>query len=146
MTKGRMAVAIAVAFVVSEILAIVVHGVLLNAQYEPFRGTLLRSGPSWQMVFLSLAHLFYVSALVWISSRVSFDGGIALRGAKLGVLGWMAGQAPVWLLWYGEQPWPGQLVMKQLALELASSLLLGVTIAAVVGRSSRRRIDVSVQT
>ena len=41
------------------------------------------------------------------------------------------GQLPVWLLWYAEQPWPGGLVLKQLGLELASSLAIGVTIAVV---------------
>ena len=134
MTKGRMAASIAVGFIVSEVLAIVVHGVILNGEYEPFRGTLLRSGASWQMLFLSVAHLLYVSALVWISSRVSFDGSVPIRGAKLGVLGWMAGQAPVWLLWYGEQPWPGQLVIEQLVLEFASALLIGIAVAAIARR------------
>jgi len=141
-----MASAIAIGFIVSEVLAILVHGVVLNGEYEPFRGSLLRSGASWQMVFLSAAHLSYVVALVWICSRVSFEGSVPARGAKLGVLGWMAGQAPVWLLWYGEQPWPGQLLLEQLVLEFVSSLLLGVTIAAVVGSASRRRMDVAVHT
>ena len=134
MSKVRIASAIAVGFVVSEVLAIVVHGVLLNAEYEPFRGSLLRSGASWQMVFLSAAHLLYVSALVWIFVRAPFDGAVAIRGTKLGVLGWMAGQAPVWLLWYGEQPWPGQLLIKQLVLEFVSSIVIGITIAAIARR------------
>ena len=146
MTKARMASAIAIGFIVSEVLAILVHGVVLNGEYEPFRGSLLRSGASWQMVFLSVAHLSYVAALVWISSRAPFDGSVAARGVKLGVLGWMAGQAPVWLLWFGEQPWPGQLLVKQLVLEFVSSLLLGVTIAAVTGRASRRKVDVAIHT
>ena len=38
---------------------------------------------------------------------------------------------PVWLLWYAQQPWPGNLVLKQLGLELVASLIIGVTIAAV---------------
>jgi hypothetical protein len=40
-------------------------------------------------------------------------------------------QVPVWLLWYAQQPWPGSLVVKQLGLELVSSLLVGLTIALV---------------
>jgi hypothetical protein len=137
MTKGRMAAAIAVGFIVSEVLAILVHGVLLNGEYEPFRGTLLRSGASWQMVFLSVAHLLYVSALVWIFVRAPFDGSVAIRGAKLGVLGWMAGQAPVWLLWYGEQPWPGRLLLEQLVLEFVSSLIIGITVATIARQQPR---------
>lgn len=146
MTKGRTAAAIAVAFVVSQILEIAVHGIVLNADYEPFRGSLLRADASWQMLLLPVAHLLFICALVWVFGHAEFKGNVPARGAKLGLLGWMAGQAPLWLLWYAEQPWPGQLVIKQLALELVSSLLLGVTIAAVGGRASRRRIDVALQT
>ena len=146
MTKGRMAAAVAAAFVVSQILAVVVHGFLLDADYAPFRGTLLRAEASSPMLLLPVSHLLFISALVWIFSRVDFRGSMLVQGMKLGVLGWVAGQAPLWLLWYAEQPWPGSLVLKQLGLELVSSLVLGLTIAAAAGRASRQRIDVGLQT
>ena len=134
MTKRRTAAAIAVAFVVSQILDIVVHGVLLNAEYEPFRGSLLRANASWQMLLLPVAHLLLICALVWVFGHAKFSGRMPTQGVKLGLLGWTAGQAPLWLLWYAEQPWPGQLVVKQLVLELVSSVILGITIAAVARR------------
>jgi hypothetical protein len=31
------------------------------------------------------------------------------------------GQVTVWLLWYAQQPWPGVLVVKQLALGFVST-------------------------
>jgi hypothetical protein len=141
-----MAATIAAALLVSEILAVLVHGFVLDADYTPFRGSLLRAQASWQMLLLPVAHLLFVAALVWIFSRVNFRGSALVQGAKLGVLGWLAGQAPLWLLWYAEQPWPGSLVIKQLGLELVSSLILGVTIAAVAAWPSRRRIEVGVHT
>jgi hypothetical protein len=55
------------------------------------------------------------------------------RGLALGLIAWTLGQVPVWLLWYAQQPWPGSLVVKQLALELVSSILIGLTIAFVAG-------------
>jgi len=140
MTKGRTAAAIAAAFVVSQILAVVVHGFLLDADYAPFRGTLLRADASWQMLLLPVSHLLYISALVWVFGRAEFRGSAPLQGVKLGLLGWMVGQAPLWLLWYAEQPWPGPLVIKQLVLELASSLILGTTIAAVARRLPATRV------
>src|SRR5689334_11392368 len=114
MTKGRTAGAVAAAFVVSQILAVVVHGFLLDADYAPFRGSLLRAEASWQMLLLPASHLLFITALVWIFARVESRGGVFVQGAKLGLLGWAAGQAPLWLLWYAEQPWPGSLVIKQL--------------------------------
>lgn len=43
----------------------------------------------------------------------------------------MIGQAPLWLLWYAEQPRPDTLIVKQLSLELVSSLILGLVVAAL---------------
>ena len=143
MTKGRTAAAVAAAFVLSEILAVAIHGFLLDADYQPFRGSLLRADASWQMVLLPVSHLLYISALVWVFGRAELRGNAAAQGAKLGVLGWLVGQAPLWLLWYAEQPWPGQLVIKQLVLEFVSSLILGLTIAAVARRRQPRGSVVS---
>jgi len=39
---------------------------------------------------------------------------------------WLLSAVPMYLIWYAEQPWPGGLVGKQLALDLLSALLLGV--------------------
>jgi hypothetical protein len=133
MTYKRAAVTTLAAFLVSEMLAVAVHGFILASDYAPFYGTLLRPKgvPSWQFVFLPVAHLSFASALVWLFARLRLEGSPVLQGLRLGTLGWMMGQVPLWLLWYAEQPWPGLLVVKQLGLELLSSLIVGLTIAAV---------------
>jgi len=136
MTTGRIALTTFVAFIVSQILAVTVHGFILAADYGPYYGSLLRNmdGPAWQALFLPVAHLAFISALVWVYARVGLEGSPAVQGLKLGFLGWVMGQVPLWLLWYAEQPWPGVLVLKQLGLELLSSLIIGMTIAAVALR------------
>ena len=53
------------------------------------------------------------------------------RGLKLGLIALLVGQAPLFLIWYAEQPWPDSLIAKQLGLELISSLAIGLTIALV---------------
>ena len=136
MTIRRMAGAIALALVVSELLGAGIHGFLLGADYEPFRGSLLRAQAGAPMLLLPVAHLMFVATLVWVYSRVHFVGGTLVRGAKIGVAGYLLGQAPLWMIWYAEQPWPGNLLVKQLVLELASSIVVGLTIAAVCGRGT----------
>jgi hypothetical protein len=134
MTFTRAAMAAIAAFFVSEILTIAIHGFILAGDYAPFYGTLLRpmeNGSSWQFVFLPIAHLSFVSAMVWIYGRLHLDGGPVLRGLKLGVVAWIVGQIPLWLVWYAEQPWPGLLVIKRLGWEFLSSLIVGLTIAVV---------------
>jgi hypothetical protein len=138
MSYKRLLSAAIAAFLVSELLAIVVHGFILAADYGPFYGKLLRSEPSWQMLLLPVAHLAFVCALVWIAGRLGLSGAPAAQGLKLGALGWIVGQVPLWLVWYAEQPWPGPLVLKQLGLELASSLIIGLTIGVVARLPDRR--------
>jgi hypothetical protein len=134
MSAARTAATVFAAFLLSNLFAIAIHGFILAADYEPYRGTLLRDfagGPGWQALLLPVAHLCFVSALVWIYSRISLDGSPIVRGLKLGIMAWLVGQAPLWLIWYSEQPWPDSLIVKQLGLELMSSLAIGLTIALV---------------
>ena len=140
MTKTRIFLTGLAALFVAELLASIIHGYVLAADYAPYYGTLLRGGadPAWQFAFLPLAHLAWVSGLNWIYLRVKFGGSLVVQGLKLGFLGWVIGQVPLWLLWFAEQPWPNGLVLKQLALELVSSLLVGITIALCARASGQR--------
>jgi len=140
MTRGRAIAAAIAAFLVAQVAAVVIHGVILSADYQPFEGTLLRTSGAgtlpWQMLFLPVVHLALIVPLVWLYGRLPLGGTALVRGVKLGVLGWTIGQLPVWLLWYAQQPWPGHLVLKQLGLELVASLAIGLTIALVAGASA----------
>jgi hypothetical protein len=134
MTTARAVATTLAAFLVAQIFAIVIHGFILAADYAPYYGTLLRDqqgDPVWQALLLPVSHLCLISGLVWIYGRLSIDGSLSVRGLKLGLIAWLVGQAPLYLLWYAEQPWPDSLVVKQLGLELLASLAIGLTIAFV---------------
>jgi hypothetical protein len=139
MTARRTALTIVAAFVVSQVLAVTVHGFLLAGDYGPYYGRLLRDQPGWPMLLLPVAHLSFICGLVWVYTRAGFGGSRLARGMKLGALGFFMGHVPLWLLWFAEQPWPGELVAKQLALELASSLVIGVAIAGVAPAAEAAR-------
>jgi hypothetical protein len=147
MSIGRFTASVFAGFVLSQILAVLVHGFILAGDYEPFRGNLLRTfdTATWQAIFLPIAHLSFVFALVWVYGRARLKGPAPLRGLKLGIIGWAMGQVPLWLIWYAEQPWPGALVVKQLGLEFLSVAVIGIAIAAIAGeqRSSRSPSTVS---
>jgi hypothetical protein len=136
MTTKRIVLSTFAAFFVSQVMAVLIHGFILAADYEPFDGTLLRSGAdAWQFIFLPVAHHAFNCGLVWVYAHAQLRGSRTRQGLSLGFLGWMMGQVPVWLLWYAEQPWPGSLVVKQLGLELVSSMLIGLTIAFTARQS-----------
>lgn len=129
MTTKRIVLATLAAFVVSQVLAGYIHGFILDADYGPYYGTLLRSGDeAWQFIFLPVAHLSFIIGLMWVYTHAPMKGSAARQGVFLGILAWMMGQVPVWLIWYAEQPWPDSLIVKQLGLELISSMLIGLTI------------------
>jgi hypothetical protein len=141
MTTARAVATTLAAFLVAQILAIAIHGFILAGDYAPFYGTLLRDqtgDPVWQALLLPVSHLCLISGLVWIYSRLLLAGSYAVRGLKLGVMAWLVGQAPLYLLWYAEQPWPDSLVVKQLGLGLLASLAIGLTIAFVSRAPSTR--------
>jgi hypothetical protein len=131
MKTSRFIGTCAVAFVVSQVLAVIFFGVIMGADYQPFRGTLLRAmnTPEWPAIFLPVAHLSFVSAFVWIYVRVVRPGPQLRQGVALGVMAWLMCQLPQWLIWYAEQPWPGRLIVKQLALDLVSALAVGVVVS-----------------
>jgi len=140
MSRGRAWAAGVVAFVVAQVLAVLIHGLILSADYQPYEGTLLRSGTGteapWQMLFLPVVHLSVVASMVWLYGRLRIGGSRLARGVQLGLVGFTMSQLPLWLLWYAQQPWPGDLVVKQLGLALLSSTAIGVAIALVAGSSA----------
>jgi hypothetical protein len=138
MTGFRIGLSTFAAFIVSQVLAVAIHGFILARDYDAYEGTLLRAGtePAWQFIFLPVSHLAFICGLMWIYTHARIAGATAARGMTLGVVGWIVGQVPLWLIWYAQQPWPGSLVVKQLGLELISSIVIGLTIAFSAGPMS----------
>src|SRR4029434_5264900 len=122
MTTTRIVLATFAAFLLANVFAGTIHGFILANDYAPYYGTLSRSadGPAWRFIFLPVAHLAVIGGLMWIYTHLRLAGSATAQGLKLGVLAWVMGQVPVWLLWYAQQPWPGSLLVQQLGLHLAS--------------------------
>lgn len=136
-------------FFVAQVFAIVIHGFILGADYRPFYGTLLRpmdntgGGAVWMVAFLPLAHLAMAFAFVALYSRwvrPGRGGDEIPQGLRFGVLAWLFGPVPMYLLWFAEQPWPLTLTIKQLVLELFMMLVLG-TLTAMLYRQPATETD-----
>ena len=132
MRTRRFVLTCFVVFVLSQVLEVAIHGFILDADYAPYRGTLLRSGDDpWPFLFLPVAHLSFVIAFVYLFTRIAEPGAGVTQGLCFGLVAWLMTQVPLWMLWYAEQPWPGMLLVKQLALELAAMLALGAVAGAL---------------
>jgi len=141
MNTKRFALTVIMVFVISQVFAIVIHGFIPGPDYQPFEGTLLRrmqggdAGTPWMVMFLPVAHLSTAIAFVALFSRwVRPQPGEEIpQGLRFGVLAWLFGPVPMYLLWFAEQPWPFSLTLKQLGFDLFTMLVLG-TLTALVYR------------
>jgi hypothetical protein len=135
-TYKRTVSAIGVAFLLFQALALVEQRFMLAHHYKLYSrlyGALLRPRTEvvWQANLLPVANLAFMSALVWLFGHVDLKGSRGVQGLKLGLITWVVGRVPLWIQSYAEQPWPGEIVARQLGLELISMLIVGVTIAIV---------------
>jgi hypothetical protein len=134
MNTKRFIWTVVAVFLVAQVFAIVVHGFILGAAYRPFVGTLLRPLPTsgstpWMVLFLPLSHLAMAIAFVALYARWVRPGPEIPQGLRFGVLAWLFGSAPMYMVWFAEQPWPFSLMIKQLVLELFTMLVLGTLVA-----------------
>lgn len=130
MSTKRFIGIVGLVFFVSQVFAIVIHGFILGADYRPFYGTLLRpmdaaDAPTWMVAFLPLSHLAMAIAFVALFTRWVRPGPEIPQGLRFGVLAWLFGPVPMYLLWFAEQPWPLSLTIKQVVLDLFTMLVLG---------------------
>lgn len=121
-------------FVASNLLGFVIHGVLLADDYRSVP-QLIRPPEQAQPIYMLLGFAFFALAFVWIYARGVEDKPWPGQGARFGIAVWMLFSLPVYLIYYfAVQPWPSRIVMKQIALEFFSMLLLGILTAAVYRR------------
>ena len=142
MSTKRRAAAVAAVFLASQVLAILMHGLILAADYAPFYGRLLRpmnQNAGWPIFLLPLAHLVMSIGFVAIFSRWLKPGPTIPQGMKFGALAWLLGPAPMYLLWFAEQPWPSSLLVKQLPLELVAFIILGL-VTGLIAAGGRKAL------
>ena len=144
-SRWRVFSAGAIVFVLANVGAIVVHGFVLASDSAPFYGTLLRGGgpATWQFIFLPVVHLSFTVGLIWLFrvARANDERWTA-HALKLGVIAYLIGPGPLFLLWYAQQPWPRALAVKQLGYELVIALLLALSAGALLRKVDTRRIGV----
>ncbi len=142
MSRKRLILTYVVTFVVAQVLAILEHGFILARDYAPLYGAMLRpmqGAPQPPAIFLPVAHLLFALGLVVIYAKGVEHRPWLGQGLRFGLYVWLVGPAPMYLIWYAEQPWPFGLVAKQLVLVLISMLILGAILAAMLRPAQRSR-------
>lgn len=116
--------------VAAMLLDMLIHGVLLGADYRALVPTGFVRGPAESQAFLPYmvaAHLLVGYGMTWLYRQVTTAGERSLtRGLRFGAGFALAATLPGYLIYYAVQPWPAALVLKQMALGTAAVLVLGM--------------------
>jgi sugar phosphate permease len=121
--------------IVMSILALafggVIHGGLLAADYTAL-GSMMRTPEDaanyfqWQIV----AHIFMGFAMTWIYRQgVDPAQPTLIQGVRFGLAVVCLFIVPMFLIYYAVAPFPGTLVVKQIAFETVATTILGVATA-----------------
>jgi hypothetical protein len=106
-----------------------VHGGLLSADY--MQTSMMRDPAESQARFhwMIIAHLIMAGAFVWIYARGVENKPWLPQGLRFGLAVALLGIVPTYMIYYVVQPFPGELVVKQIVFEGILVVLLGAVAA-----------------
>ena len=111
----------------------VVHGVLLHDDYSRLPN-LLRPEVEAQGYFgwMLLADLLMGFGFTWIYVKGREPGKLAVgQGLRFGLAIAVLMTIPIYLIYYAVQPWPGEVVVKQIVYDTIGVLVMGVVVALI---------------
>ena len=116
--------------VAALLLDVLVHGVLLRADYQALAGSGLARGQEDAQALLPYviaAHLLIGYGMTWLYRQIEPVGESSLaRGLRFGFGFALAATLPACLISYAVQPWPATLVHKQMLYGTLVVLVLGM--------------------
>jgi hypothetical protein len=125
----KFLVAWLVLFVLYMAGGIVIHGILLAADYAA-TGLMRPEAEAEKMMHLMIfAHVMLAGAFVWIYARGVENKPWLGQGLRFGLAIAFLAVIPIYVIYYVVQPTPGALAVKQIVLETILSLLLGAAVA-----------------
>jgi hypothetical protein len=118
-----------VIFVLWMVGGIVVHGVLLDPDYQAM-GTMRPDAEQQSMMGLMfLAHAILAAGFVWIYARGVENKPWLGQGLRFGFAVACIAVIPVYLIYYVVLPTPGAVAVKQIVFDTILTLILGAVVA-----------------
>ena len=121
------------AVIVTMVLGMIVHGMLLGADYKAL-GSHMRSEEEQMgmMPFMILAHVSLGFAAAWIYRKGITPGASWLgQGVRFGLAVAFLMTVPMFLIYYSVQPLPGMLVVKQIVGDTICWIVTGIVLAFI---------------
>ena len=131
----RFLISVVALFIASMVLGIVVHGVLLGAEYQKLTPNLFRTEQDGHAHFawMLIAHVLIAIGFTWVY-RAGRDARPWLgQGVRFGLAIAVLATIPGYLIYYAVQPMPVDLTVKQVVFDTISMVVMGI-VAAFVNR------------
>jgi hypothetical protein len=119
-------------FVVMMVLGVVVHGVLLAADYQALQPQVMRAEADAQahMGYMLLAHAIMAFGVCWLYRAGREAGKPWLgQGVRFGFAFALAAMVPIYLIYHVVANFPLDLALKQSVFDTISSVLAGIVVA-----------------
>ena len=138
----KFVIAWIVLFIAWFIGSFVVHGVLLRSDYMQLT-SLFRPEADQQKYFplMLLAHVILSGAFVWIYARGVESKPWLAQGVRFGIAVAMLTIVPTYLIYFAVQPMPSDVVIKQIVLDGALTVILAVLVAWLYRDTTSARHD-----
>ena len=113
------------------ILGMLVHGVLLRADYQAMAALYrTQAQANAHAAWILPAYLLLGLAMTWLYRRMPASDGVELaRGARFGLAIALVSFVPWHMLAFVAQPLPLSLMLRQVVLDMAAMVLLGMLLA-----------------
>jgi hypothetical protein len=136
------AISVVALFVVSMILGMVVHGMMLHADYSRLmEAGLFRKEGDQQAHFMYMiaAHVVMAVGITWVYRQGRDTRPWPGQGVRFGLALALVATIPTYLIYFAVQPMPSDLVAKQIAFDVVGMVILGLVAAAVNRDAPRAR-------
>ena len=107
-----------------------IHGGLLSGDYMQLPNLMrTEEDASSRFHWMIIAHLIMAGAFVWIYARGVENKPWIAQGMRFGLAVALLGVVPTYMIYYVVQPFPGELVVKQIVFEGILIIILGAVAA-----------------
>jgi uncharacterized BrkB/YihY/UPF0761 family membrane protein len=129
----RFLISVVALFVASMVLGVVVHGMLLGADYQKLTPNLFRTEQDSQghFAWMLIAHVFMAVGFTWVYRAGRNNRPWLGQGVRFGIAIAVLATIPGYLIYYAVQPMPFDLVVKQVVFDTISMVVMGIVAAAV---------------
>ena len=138
MNWKKYALATLAVFVATSVLSFLIHGYLLQPEYQTY-SSLIRGPADSQShaIFLLVSFLAFAPPFVWIYTCGVSSAPWVMQGIRYGLAMWVIATVSRYVTYYAIQPWSSGLVARQILFELPMMLILGLIVASFYKPATR---------